>query len=195
MAKHRAFLLGWSEPCVRSLTGALETQSKDTIVKWSLDYAERRVLPVYEAAFPADGRARAALEAAHGYLAGGITLRDAKADAYRNCRDAARDAEGLPAARSAALACGQAALTVHTPLHAIGMVFYGTAALAYARSGSGASGEVCGIAAAECAAAEASLRAVSVLNGARPARLRWWKNSVFGRRDEAPEGEYHGTKD
>jgi hypothetical protein len=172
---------------------ALETQSKDTIVNWCVDYAEARVLPIYAAEYPSDSRVHVALGAAREYLAGHIKLPLAKAIAYCSCRDAAREAEDHPAARVAVQACGQAALTAHTPLHSIGMIFYGTAAIAYSRAGMGECGELYHrIAAAECAKAETALRAVSVRNEAHPAQLAWWKNSVFGRRDAAAHGGRDG---
>jgi hypothetical protein len=161
----------------------LETQSKDIIITWCTRYAGEFVLPIYEAAYPLDGRIRAALDAARKYSAGNIKQSAAKKIAYCNCRDAARESENHLAAQAAARACGQAALTVHTPLHSIGMVFYAMAAIAYSRAGIAESKEVYDrIAEEECAKAEASLYAVLVQNEPNPAKLNWWKNSIFGQR-------------
>ncbi|WNX86163.1 hypothetical protein RWV98_07795 [Agathobaculum sp. NTUH-O15-33] len=82
--------------------------------------------------------------------------------------------ETNPAAQAAARACGQAAACFHTPTHSLGLAFYGAAALAYDRVGTGESAAVYErIAAEECAKMEAALRAVAVENEPNPAKINW----------------------
>jgi hypothetical protein len=48
----------------------IDTQSKDTIRKWCLEYAENKILPIYEKHCPGYERPRNAIKAAHDYLDG-----------------------------------------------------------------------------------------------------------------------------
>ena len=47
-----------------SLRNLIDTQSKDTIHKWCLGYAEEKVLPIFESHCPGDSRPRNAVNAA-----------------------------------------------------------------------------------------------------------------------------------
>lgn len=173
MHKPRKMLGDWEAPYVQSLMKLIETQSKATIANWCISYAEENILPIFEKAFTDDARPRAALNAARDWLDGKIKLPAVK-KIILDAHAAAREAETNPAAQAAARTCGQAAATIHTPTHSLGLAFYGAAAIAYNRIGMDAKPEVYErIAAEECAKMEAALRAVAVENEPNPAKINW----------------------
>lgn len=160
-------------PYIISLMRLIETQSKATIANWCIGYAEEHILPIYEAAYPGDTRPRDALSAARDWFAGKIKLPEAKRFILA-AHGAAREAEENPAAQAAARAVGQAASIIHVPSHSLGLAFYGAAAVAYARVGTGERPEVYEeIAAGECARMEEALRSVAVPNEEHPAKVKW----------------------
>jgi hypothetical protein len=161
-------------PYIISLMRLIETQSKTTIAGWCIDYAEEHILPIYESAYPGDTRPRDALNAARDWFAGELKLPVVKR-LILAAHAAAREAEENPAAQAAARAVGQAASIVHVPSHSLGIAFYGAAAVAYARVGTGEKPEVYEeIAAEECARMEAALRAVAVPDEKNPAKIKWY---------------------
>ncbi|MGB7595808.1 MAG: putative immunity protein [Erysipelotrichaceae bacterium] len=163
----------FQSPSVISLMRLIETQSKATLVKWSTDYVEKHILPIYENAYPTDDRPRLALRNAVGWLEGRVRFSDAKQSNY-DAHAAATAAEGNPAAQAAARACAHAALTIHVVAHCLGIVFYGTTALAYAQAGLDETPEVYDeIAIEECKRMEDALRLVAVENESNPAKIDW----------------------
>jgi len=151
----------------------IETQSKPTIVDWCVDYAEQHILPVYERAYPGDRRPHEALEAAREWLAGKIKLPVAKKKILA-AHAAAREAEGRHAAQAAVRAVAHAASSIHAPSHSLGIAYYGSAALAYDWVGTAGPPEVYErLAAEECGKMAAALRAVSVENEEKPAKINW----------------------
>lgn len=173
MAKPRRMLSDWEAPYIRSLVRLIETQSKTTLINWCVDYAEERLLPLYEKHVPEDGRPRAAIGAAREWLSGAVKLTLAK-PLILLCHAAAREAEGNPAAQAAARAIGQCASTIHAPRHCIGLPLYGALALAYDRVGTDASwDQIERNAAEQCGRMEAALRRVAVENETNPAKIVW----------------------
>ena len=70
---------------------------------------------------------------------------------------------------------GQAAASIYTPTHSLGLAFYDAAAIAYDRVGLEEKPEVYdGIAAQECEKMEAALRAVAVEDEPNPAKINWY---------------------
>lgn len=174
MPKHRKMLNDISAPYIQSLMRLIETQSKETLARWSVSYARVHFLPIYESIYPNDARCKNALDAAANWLDGKVKLPYVKQIILRECHAAARETEENPTAQAAARACGQAAATIHTPTHALGLALYGALAVAYDRLGTDAQWDaLLGIAAAECARMEAALRAVSVENESHPAKCNW----------------------
>jgi len=173
MPKYRKMLTDWNAPYLQSLIQVIETQSKETLIRWSTDYAESRFLPIYESRFPDDSRPREAILAARSWLLKEVKLPQAK-PAILACHEAAREAESDPAAQGAARAIGQSASTIHAPTHVAGLALYGALAVAY---------DICGIdtpwaeleqaAAMECAQMEEVLRAAMVEDEPNPAKLNW----------------------
>lgn len=174
MAKLRKMLGSTDSPYMISLMRLIETQSKETIAGWCLDYAEAHILPIYEKEYPGDLRPRRALDAARDWFAGKIKLPEVKGIILGECHAAAREAEGNPAAQAAARTCGQAAACCHTPTHSLGLAFYGAAAIAYDSVGPSQTPEVYEeIAARECGKMEEALRAVAVEGEPNPAKINW----------------------
>jgi len=174
MAKTRKMLGSADAPYIVSLMRLIETQSKTTLANWCLNYAQEFILPIYETRRPGDSRPRAAIDAARDWLAGKVKLPQVRQIILNECHAAARELATDPVAQAAARTCGQAAASIHTPTHALGLAFYGAAAIAYNRVGLDQSPEVYErIAAQECAKMEASLRAVSVENELNPAKINW----------------------
>lgn len=163
----------FQSPYLISLIELIETQSKPTLIKWSTSYAEKQLLPIYENAYPKDIRPRIALNNAIGWLEGRVKFIDAKQSNY-DAHKAATEAQGNVAAQAAARAIAHAALTIHVSAHCLGIVFYGTAALAYAQASiDGKPQEFVNIAAEECAKMEVALRSISISNEPHPAKIDW----------------------
>jgi len=98
-------------------------QDQTTMAVWAAECAER-VLPLFEAAHPGDGRPHRAIEACRAWVETGVfrmvDIRGASLAAHA----AARDAKEGSAARFAARAAGQAVATAHVPQHAYGAAYY-----------------------------------------------------------------------
>ena len=174
MSKPRKMLGNADSPYIVSLMRLIETQSKATIAAWCLGYAETNILPIFERRCPGDRRPRMALDASRDWFEGRKKLPEVKSIILNECHAAARELESDPAAQAAARACGQAAACFHTPTHSLGLAFYGAAAIAYDRLGTGEKPEVYDrIAAEECGKMEAALRAVAVEDEPNPAKIVW----------------------
>jgi len=170
--KYRKMLTDWQATYIQSLFRLIESQSKATIVNWCVDYAEVRLLPIYEAACPGDERPKDAIHAARAWMAGEIKLPAAKA-VILDCHAAAREAKN-PVAEATARAIGQCASTIHAPTHSAGLMFYGALAVAYDTLGIDAPWEaLLDAAEAECGRMEAALRSVAVENEPNPAKINW----------------------
>lgn len=174
MKKVRKMLGKADSPYILSLMNLIETQSKVTIVQWSIDYVEKYIMSIYKETYPDDQRLQNAIQAARDWMEGKIKLPVAK-KMILEAHAAAREAEEYPAAQAAARAVGQAASTIHMPTHSLGIAFYGAAAVAYHRVGTEEKYEVYDqIASEECGRMEAALRAVAVENEPNPAKINWY---------------------
>lgn len=173
MAKARKMLSDWNAPYIRSLMLLIETQSKATLVNWSVDYAERVLLPLWVKHYPNDCRPQYALKAAQDWLSGKIKLPQAKA-AILECHAAAGEVKNNPVAQAAARAMGQCASGIHSARHCIGLAFYGALSVAYNTLGTDAPWEqIVECAAEECKRMQAALREVAVEDEANPAKIIW----------------------
>lgn len=100
--------------------GTLSDANHRLLAVWAADCAEH-VLHFFEEALPEDERPRRAIELAHAWVQGEITMTQARNSAgYANA--AARDLSG--AAREAAHAAGQAAAVAHVAAHELGAAAY-----------------------------------------------------------------------
>lgn len=100
--------------------GSLSDEDHRLLALWAADCAER-VLPLFEQARPDDPRPREAVAAARAWARGEMPMMQARA-AGGHAMGAARDLSG--AARFAAYACGQAAVTAHVAAHELGAAAY-----------------------------------------------------------------------
>lgn len=170
----RKMLGSADSPHILSLMRLIETQSKATIAKWCLDYTETEILPIFERRCPDDDRPRRALNASRDWFEGKKKLPEVKSIILNECHAAARELQNDPAAQAAARACGQAAACFHTPTHSLGLAFYGAAAIAYDRVGTGETAAFYdAIAAEECTKMEAALRTIAVSDEPNPAKINW----------------------
>jgi len=172
--KLRKMLGDVNAPSCVALRDLIDTQSKDTIRKWCLAYAEDRILPIFEKHYPDDNRPRNAVNAAHEYLDGKVKLPVVKNIILNECHAAARELDDNPIAQAAARSVGQGSSVVHTLTHSLGLYFYAAAAIAYDRIGLAATeDEYAQIAEEVCLDYTAALQAVAVENEPNPAKLKW----------------------
>jgi len=114
--------------------GTLTDADHYLLALWAATCAEH-VLPLFEAAQPADARPRHAIEQARAWVRGEITMTQSRA-AGGHAMAAARVLTG--AARHAAFAAGQAAVVAHVAAHELGAAAYAIkAARAAAPKGEG----------------------------------------------------------
>ena len=173
MPKARKMLSDWNAPYIQSLVKLIETQSKSTLANWSVDYAEKVMLPLWSKNYPDDRRPQNALNAAREWLSGAIKLPQAKAKILE-CHAAARESEGNPVAQAAARAIGQCSSTIHSATHCIGIALYGALTVAYDTLGTDAPWEqLVQCAAEECGRMESYLRSVAIENEPNPAKIKW----------------------
>ena len=78
MPKTRKMLSDWDAPYIQSLVKLIETQSKQTLANWAVDYAENMILPLWIKYFPGDMRPQNSIDAARHWLSGSIKLPQAK---------------------------------------------------------------------------------------------------------------------
>ena len=173
MAKLRKMLGKADSTYIVSLMRLIETQSKDTIVKWCNEYAREHILPIYEKDYPEDFRLINALDACKECLDGNIKLVEAK-KIIKEAQIAAREVEGNPAAQAAARAIGATTITINNITSCLGLAFYGAAAIAYSSLGVNEKPEVYDeIAAIECRKMEEALCKIAIKDEPNPAKINW----------------------
>jgi hypothetical protein len=188
MARLRKLLCYSDAPYVENLMALIETQSKPTIVNWCVDYAEAHYLPIWEKHAPGDNQPHAALEAARKWLRREVRCQAVR-DVAWSAHGAARAARAPAQVEAAAAAIANAALTCHVATHSIRMAFYGAAAVAYDRAGTGEERKVYdAIAAEECARLETALRAIAPEHEPNPVRCKWSDMNNIQRVDKRSEG-------
>lgn len=105
-------------------------EDQRVLAAWAADCAER-VLPLFERAYPEDGRPRRAVEVCREWVETGVfrmaEIRGASLDAHAAAR-VAKDHDDV--ACFAARAAGQAVATAHVPQHAFGGSYYALKAVA-----------------------------------------------------------------
>jgi hypothetical protein len=174
MTKLRKTLGEVYSPACIALRDLIDTQNKDTIRSWCLDYAEDKLLPLFEKYRPGDDRPRAAVNAARDFLAGRVKFPVVKDIILNQCHAAARELDSEPIAQAAARAVGQGTSVVHALTHCLGLYFYAAAAVAYDRVGLNAAADVYAQIAEEvCLDYTAALKAIAVENEPKPAKLKW----------------------
>jgi len=161
-------------PSCVALRQLIDTQSRDTIRTWCLNYATETMLPIFERHCPGDSRPRNAIDAARAYLAGEVKFPVVKDIILNQCHAAARELEDNPTAQAAARAVGQGSAVVHTLSHSFGLYFYAAAAVAYDRIGLAEEDWAYSAIAEEvCRDYTNALRAVAVRDEPNPAKVKW----------------------
>jgi hypothetical protein len=171
MAKKLQKTLGdVNAPSTVALMRLIETQSKATVANWTLDYAERVVLPLFVKHCLNDARPARAITAAREWLDGKVKLPYVKNIILNECHAAARELDGNPVARAADRAIGQSAGGIHAAPYSLGLLFYAAVAVAYDRLGLDANeAEYAAIAEEVYADYTDALRSVAVENEPNPA--------------------------
>ena len=174
MVKVRKMIGKADSPYIISLMRLIETQSKNTIVKWCNEYAREHILPIYQKDYPEDTRLKNALNSVNEWLEGNMKLTEAK-KIIKEVQIAAREAEGNPSAQAAARAIGATTATINTVTSSLGLAFYGAAAIAYSSVGVNAEIDVYEeIASKECKNMEDALRKVAIIDEPNPAKINWY---------------------
>ena len=92
-----------------------------------------------------------------------------------DCHEAAKEAEENPAAQVAARAIGQAASSIHSAMHSLGLALYGGLALAYDQLGMDKPWvEHEAYTLNECEKMLAALQAVAIENEPNPVKVKWF---------------------
>ncbi len=161
-------------PSTIALMRLIETQSKTTVANWTLDYAERKILPLFMKHYPNDRRPDHAISAAREWLYGKAKLPYVRNIILNECHAAARELDNNPVAQAAARAIGQSTGSIHAASHSLGTYFYAAAAVGYDRLGFSANDEEYEAVAEEvCADYAAALRAIAVEAEPNPAKCKW----------------------
>lgn len=173
MAKLRKMLGEIDSQECKDLMALIETQSKQTLAGWAINYACENYLEIYEHECPEDGRLKSILDICFEYLEGSRKLNETK-PFLKEARQIASGAEGHPVAQAAARAIATACSVVQTPTSALGFLFYGAAAAAYSESGLDQTADVYDrLATAELQKALASLQKAAVPDEQKPAKIKW----------------------
>lgn len=152
-----------------SMMQLIETQSKATLSAWALDFAAQRYLPICMKEYP---RMAEILEECRRNIREKAPLSRSK-PLLREATALAREVED-PAAQAAARAVATACAVMQTPTGALGFLFYGAAAWAYAHAGTDKTeAEYQALAEAEFSEAQRSLSACAVENEPDPVRVNW----------------------
>ena len=100
--------------------GTLTDDDHHQLMTWAADCAER-VLPLFEAVRPEDGRPRRAISLGRAWARGEVSMTESRTSAGQ-ANGAARDLAGAP--RFAAYAAAQAANVAHVAAHELGAAAY-----------------------------------------------------------------------
>lgn len=173
MAKLRKMLGNINDSEIKALMKLIETQSKETLAKWAVDYVEEYCLDIYKKAYPGNIEFQKAIAAIREHLAGAKSLKEVKPQIKEVSR-LAKEAEENPAAQAAARAMATACGVVQTPTNALGFTFYAAAAAVYDRAGLEEKQEVYDrMAAEEFDRMLAALTKTAVPDETNPVKINW----------------------
>ena len=154
--KRRKMLGDPNGPLCREMMRQIETQSRDTLANWALDFAQKRYEPIFREQRPEDLRMLQLL-----------TLCQA---ARKALGELAQEPVAEAAARAIVTACG----VYQTPTNALGFLFYGAAAVVYHQEGLSQTAEYYEQRAQrEWKTAIQSLKEVSVAEEPNPVKVDW----------------------
>ncbi|MDU2671403.1 MAG: hypothetical protein E7C49_05255 [Clostridium sp.] len=173
MAKLRKMLGNINDEVIVKLMRVIETQSKETISLWAVNYVEKNILNIYEEESNDQLRLREVISATKEYLSGNIKLKEIK-EALREVKAIPKEVEENQVAQASARAILTACGTVQTPTNALGFTFYAVAAIVYNQVGLKEKIETYDeLAANEFVKVLESLQEVAVENEVNPVKISW----------------------
>ena len=157
-----------SKEC-QDLMRLIETQSKETLANWAIDYAYEKYFPIYSINDNTDELIKICKEAINDKS----KLPEAKS-AIKQMRQNAKELTNEPVNLATIKAISTACATIQTPSNAFGFLLYGSAAITYFKLGLKDSQEnYDNLASNELKEALASLQKRAILNESKPVKIKW----------------------
>lgn len=173
MAKLRKMLGSADAPVVNSLMRLIETQSRETLAKWGIEYAEKYYVPILKSKGAYDERINNSVSAVHDFLGNKLTLKEIT-PILKAGTAAAQELEDDPISRAAARAVITACGIGKNPANSLGFCFYGAAAYAYSTAGISETAETYDkLADTEFNRILETLRFAAVENEINPVKINW----------------------
>lgn len=173
MAKLRRMLGNINDEIIVELMRVIETQSKETISLWAVNYVEQNILNIYEKESNSDLRLREVIISTKEYLRGNMKLKEIK-EALRKVKTIPKEVEENPVAQASARAILTACATIQTPTNALGFTFYSVAAIVYNKVGVKEKVETYDkLAVNEFVKVLESLQEVAIKNEVNPVKVSW----------------------
>lgn len=173
MAKLRRMLGNINDEIIVELMRVIETQSKETISLWAVNYVEQNILNIYEKESNSDLRLREVIISTKEYLRGNMKLKEIK-EALREVKTIPKEVEENPVAQASARAILTACATIQTPTNALGFTFYSVAAIVYNQVGVKEKVETYDkLAINEFVKVLESLQEVAIKNEVNPVKVSW----------------------
>lgn len=173
MAKLRRMLGNINDEIIVELMRVIETQSKETISLWAVNYVEQNILNIYEKESNSDLRLREVIISTKEYLRGNMKLKEIK-EALRKVKTIPKEVEENPVAQASARAILTACATIQTPTNALGFTFYSVAAIVYNQVGVKEKVETYDkLAVNEFVKVLESLQEVAIKNEVNPVKVSW----------------------
>lgn len=171
MAKLRKMMGELDDPAIIGLMALIETQSKETLSKWAIDYVKAHYLSIYEN-LTNDNTLSEAIKICESYLANETKLADVKL-VIKQARAVAQSCKD-PIAQASARAISTAMGVITTPTNGLGFTFYGACCMAYHQAGLKEEQEVYNqIASKELMNIYESLKDVAIENEPHPVKIKW----------------------
>lgn len=162
-----------NSPACQRMMRQIETQSRETLARWALAFARERYVPIFQEQRPNDQRMQQLLQVSAAAQAGELSRKQEK-EALQATRKTMGELDHEPIAQAAARAILTACGVWQTPTNALGFLFYGAAASAYAQEGLGQTPERYEeLAQEEFTLAAESLAKVSVAEEPAPVTVNW----------------------
>ena len=130
MAKLRKTLGSVQSETAVAYMRLIETQSKETLARWAVEYVKTEYMPIIKKHKGQDERLHHACDMVEQYLRKEIKLTELK-PALADARKAAQELEENPTVQAAARAVATACAVITTSTNALGFTLYGMAAYAY----------------------------------------------------------------
>lgn len=173
MAKLRKMLGDINDPVIIELMHTIETQSKETLGKWAVEYVKQNYLPIYEEVSEGDTSFHQIISEIELFLIHERKLAEIK-PFLKEAREIAKKSGDDPIKQAAARAISTACAVVQTPTNALGFTFYGAALVAYHTLGVNAKENMYDeVAEKEFNTILNSILKVAVTDEKNPAKIKW----------------------